>query len=639
MRIDYKSKVKDIYQHPVGRDVVDKILFFMKKPNAVIENPIIGNIRIRTLKWLLKKTFDDYFWEQLLWLLNSEQAVPSDENRNPQKTWWKEAVFYQIYPRSFQDSNGDGIGDLQGIYNRLDYLQSLGIDCIWLSPVYDSPNDDMGYDIRDYQKIMEEMGTMEDFDRLLESVHERGMKLIMDLVVNHTSDEHAWFQDALADENSPYRDYYFFREGTPDQAPNNWVSFFSGPAWRWFPEQERWSMHLFSSKQMDLNWDHPPVRKDIAQMVRWWLDKGVDGFRLDVINYISKRPTLQDGSVGLGELVVFLGIENYLWGPNLHRYLRELRQEAFDPYQAFSVGETPGIGIQMGRLLSGEDRGELDLVFLFDHLETSGNTRYSDYVYDLNYLKDYYINYHQALSANDWISVFFDNHDNPRMLSKVDREGKWTDILAKLLLTIQATMKGTPFFYQGQELGDTNQAFTSIHDMRDVEAINLYTELVDTVGEKQAFNTVLQGSRDHTRVPMQWDDTLYSGFSTTEPWLPRPEIDPTRCVARQEMDKNSVLHYFRELLSLRKKESLLRTGDVRFIGAKKQDYFAYFREKDGQRIFCEFNLSDDKKRRPFVSSAYRYLLGNYNHEEGIGMQGLGSYLEPYEANIFWVENT
>lgn len=638
LRITYDSKVKELYEHPVGRDVVDKILFFMKKPTSIIHNPIVGNLKIKTLKFLLKKTFSPFLWEQLLWLLNSEQAIPSDENRNPSQAWWKEAVFYQIYPRSFQDSNGDGIGDINGIYERLDYLQDIGIDCIWLSPIYDSPNDDNGYDIRDYQAILDEMGTMEDFDRLLEGIHARGMKLIMDLVVNHTSDEHKWFQEALHNPDSPYRNYYFFEDGEPDTPPNNWLSFFSGPAWRWYPEQEKWVLHLFSDKQMDLNWDYAPLRQDIYKMVRWWLDKGVDGFRLDVINYISKRSGLEDGSEELAELVVFRGIENYMWGPNLHRYLRELRKEAFAPYNAFSVGETPGIGIEMGRLLSGEDRGELDLVFLFDHLENPGYTRYSNYHYDLNYLKEYWIKYHSSLSDNDWISVFLDNHDNPRMVSKIDRTGEWTEVLSKLLICLQLTMKGTPFFYQGQEIGDANQAFNNISELRDVESLNLYKEMLPSMGEEATFQYVLQGTRDHARVPMAWDEEAYYGFSTSEPWLPRPKsakaVSP---VSVQEKDKNSVLQFFKQMMQLRKAEVLLRKGDIRFIGAKKKDYFAYFRELDGERIFCEFNLSNDKRRRPFDASSYQVLMSNYPYKQDSTMTEIGQYLEAYQANIYRVK--
>ena len=295
----------------------------------------------------------------------------------------KEAVFYQIYPRSFKDSNGDGIGDLQGIISKLDYIKKLGIDAIWLSPIYDSPNDDNGYDIRDYKKIMDEFGTMEDFDQLLDEVHNRGMGLIMDLVVNHTSDEHQWYQRAISEPDSKYGDYYIFKD-----QPNNWTSIFGGSAWNYVEERNQYALHLFSKKQMDLNWENENLRAEIHDMIRWWLEKGVDGFRLDVINYISKSHGIPDGSESIGKVMGLYGMEHYFYGPNLHRYLRELKEKVFMPYNAFTVGETPGIGMEMSKLLTAEDRNELDMVFSFDHLETPGHYKFDDYRYDLNYLKN-----------------------------------------------------------------------------------------------------------------------------------------------------------------------------------------------------------------------------------------------------------
>ncbi|NLW54372.1 MAG: alpha-glucosidase, partial [Clostridiaceae bacterium] len=613
---------------------IDKILLQLDRSNRMITNPLVSNLRISTVKKLTRDHLDDAFWESFYWLLNLERDKPSESNPNPSWSWWKEAVFYQIYPRSFADSNGDGIGDINGIRSRLDYLQSLGVDALWLSPIYDSPNDDNGYDIRDYKAIMDEMGTMEDFDLLLEEVHDRGMRLIMDLVVNHTSDEHAWFQAALADPESPYRSYYFFRPGA-DGLPNNWVSFFSGPAWRYYPDQDVYTLHLFSEKQPDLNWDHEPVRQDIAEMVRWWLDKGVDGFRLDVINYISKREGLPDGDDTIRDLITYGGIENYYYGPNLNKYLRDLRREAFALYDAFSVGETPGIGLEMGRLLSGEDRKELDLVFNFDQLEPPGKWRYDDYLYDLNYLKKYYIKYHTRLGDNDWMSVFWENHDNPRMISKINPDPRHRRRLAKMMMAWLLTMKGTPFVYQGQELGEVNQKFSSIDDVRDVEAINYFAELSVELGEASAWATILAGSRDHVRVPMNWDETSGNGFSTVEAWLPRPEQDQGWSVAAQEEDSNSVLADFRRLMALRKQYTALRRGSISFVKEKSHNYFAYFRQWQDEKILVEFNLSDLSHLRSQASPGDKLLYTNMKpaEKEGAGRRSL----LPYEAAIYLCE--
>lgn len=636
MRIDKHSRVKDVYRNPLGHDIIEKILLFKNIDSKWVNNPLVRNIKLKHLAALSKKHFNEDFWKRLFELLNQEQDTPTDVNQNPKKTWWKEAVFYQIYPRSFQDSNGDGIGDLQGIISRLDYIQSLGVDAVWLSPIYDSPNDDNGYDIRDYQKIMEEMGTMEDFDQLLEGLHSRGMRLIMDLVINHSSDEHEWFQEALHNPDSDKRNYYFFRDGEEQELPNNWVSFFSGPAWKYFPDQKQWVMHLFSEKQMDFNWEYAPLREELYDMVRWWLEKGVDGFRLDVINYISKEESLANGNPQIGELVKFQGIEQYFYGPNLHRHLRELRSKAFDPYDAFSVGETPGIGIETGRLLSGEDRKELDLIFNFDHLENPGKVRYNHYRYDLNYLKKFYINYHQRISSNDWIAVFLDNHDNPRFLSKIEPEGNYRKALSSMLVTLQATMKGTPFFYQGQELACTDQKFESIEDIRDVEAINLYKNLLVELGKEKAWQVIYDGARDHARVPMAWTTEEKHGFTEGTPWIEGKEKQHGWTVEEQEKDANSALHYFRRLLQLRKQHQALRLGEIRFVAAKKKDYFAYFRELENERFFIECNLSNKSIRRPFFGKEYYYEFGNYDRKTGESMEQIGKQLEAYEVAMYRV---
>lgn len=612
MRIDDQSRLKDLYRNPVGRDVINKVLLQINKPASYVTNPLVANLKMKTARKLLSGKVPDSFWDGLYRLLNSEKDVPSPSNPAPSRPWWKEAVFYQIYPRSFADSNGDGVGDLRGIIGKLDYIKELGADAVWLSPIYDSPNDDNGYDIRDYRAIMAEMGTMEDFDELLEEAHRRGLRLIMDLVVNHTSDEHRWFKEALKDPSGKYGQYYFLRPGKEGELPNNWVSFFSGPAWRYFPEQGLYALHLFSSKQMDLNWENAELREEIYDMVRWWLDKGVDGFRLDVINYISKVPGLPDGDPFVGELMQYYGIEQYFYGPRLHEFLRELRAKAFAPYDAFSVGETPGIGMEMGRLLTGQDRGELDLVFGFDQLENPGKVRFDDYIYDLDYLKHYYINYAEDIGSNDWIAVFWENHDNPRMVSKVDPSGRFRKPLAKLLQTILLTLRGTVFMFQGQELGAANQAFTSIDQLRDVESLNLYKELLEAgKTPEEAFRHVLAGSRDHARVPMAWTRGLNAGFSEGTPWLEAPDAEAAAAwsAEAEAEDPDSVLNYTKAVMALRRARGAFRLGGITFVGAEHKHYFAYVRDgsEDGEgRYFCEFNLSPEPRYR--AAEAGRLLM-------------------------------
>lgn len=625
------SRIREIYAHPVGHDIINRILLQIGKGEGLVNNPLVGNLRLKALPVLSRGQMDDHFLDTILELLNTERDTPPADGGTPAvKAWWKEAVFYQIYPRSFKDSNGDGIGDLRGILEKLDYLKALGVDALWLSPIYDSPNDDNGYDIRDYHKIMAEFGTMEDFDELLAGVHERGMHLIMDLVVNHTSDEHPWFQKALNDPDSLYGDYYFFRD-----KPNNWTSFFSGSAWKCFKERGKnaghavpqYALHLFSSKQMDLNWDNPDVRRGVCDMVRWWLQKGVDGFRMDVINYISKREGLPDGNPGVGTLIGFTGIEHYFYGPHLHEYLRELRREAFAPYGAFTVGETPGVGLQMGKLLTADTRGELDMVFSFDHLETPGHIRYDDYRYDLNYYKKIMIDWMEHYGPHCQASLFYENHDNPRMVSKVDPDPQYRAVLAKLLATMQLTLRGTPFIFQGQELGMVNKKFASVADLRDVESLNLYRELCKTMSEAAAFHKLLVGTRDHARTPMQWTDGHYAGFSDVQPWIGTDD-DCKVCNAEAEMaDTNSVWSYYRALIALRKAHAALVYGDFKPVREKERDLFLYSRRLDNETVYVECNLSRmNKKRRGGLPGGER-LIGNYSDASG-------TQLRPYEASVW-----
>ena len=624
--LDFNSKIKEIYANPIGHDVIYKLLLQLNKKEQLITNPLVGNLKLKTVAGLTRKLLGQEFFTTFLTLLNGEVDTPSWKKGDINKVWWKEAVFYQIYPRSFQDSDGDGIGDLRGILSRLDYLKELGVDVIWLSPIYDSPNDDNGYDIRDYYAILQEFGTMEDFDHLLNEVHRRDMRLIMDLVVNHTSDEHRWFKEAVKDKNSKYHDYYLFRESEDSKEPNNWTSFFSGPAWNYYPELKEWGLHLFSKKQMDLNWENKELRGEISAMICWWLTKGVDGFRMDVINYISKRDGLPEGNDSIGKLMGFYGIEHYYYGPKLHNYLRELKKEAFEPYQAFTVGETPGVGMQMSRLLTGEERKELDMVFSFDHLETPGHVRFEDYRYDLNYLKEYMIDWMENYGDNCWMSIFYENHDNPRMISKINPNPAAREVLGKLLAMLQLTLKGTPFLYQGQEIGSINHAFTGIDQMKDVESINYYAELLPVLGEKEAWKKIMSGSRDHSRTPMQWSYHKNAGFTEGEPWLGTDLDYATWNVAMQREDSNSVWRFYQKLIQLRKEHKALVYGSFEAVNHKKRDIFTYYRRLDKEEFYIEANISDHSLPCQPHDKTFCLLQSNYEDE--------AEQLRPYEAKLY-----
>lgn len=626
IKLDMNSKIKDIYKNPIGHDILYKLLLKLNKKEWLLTNPVIGNLPLKRLASLTKEKFGVEFFETLLKLLNSEPDIPENQNGEIMKQWWKQAVFYQIYPRSFQDSDDDGIGDLMGIVSRLDYLKDLGVDAIWLSPIYDSPNDDNGYDIRDYFGIMKEFGKMEDFDLLLEQIHSRGMKLVMDLVVNHTSDEHPWFQAAITNPDSPYHDYYLFRKSEDGQPPNNWTSFFGGSAWNYYGHRNEWALHLFSKKQMDLNWENEKVRDEIKQMIRWWLSKGVDGFRLDVINYISKAEGLPMGNENIGKLMGYYGIEHYFYGPKLHRYLRELKQEVFEPFSAFTVGETPGTGMEMSKLLTADYRRELDMIFSFDHLETPGHQRFDDYRYDLNYLKEYMCDWMENYGNHCFTSLFYENHDNPRMISKVNPDPQYRLVLAKLLAMLQLTLKGTPFIFQGQEIGSINKQFRSIDDLRDIESINLYHELEPSLGTEAAWKKVLSGSRDHARTPMQWSNTDYAGFSEHTPWIASDSDYELWNVEKQLKDEDSVLNFYKKLIDIRKNHHSLIYGDFKPVDAAKRDIFTYYRILVGESFYVECNLSCRSLRRRRTMKGNQPILSNYPE--------LSDRLRPYEANLY-----
>lgn len=607
-----ENKISELYSNPIGHDAIEKVLLQLGISEKIITNPIVSNVKIRTLEKLAGKKLGSGFFDAMLNLINIEQDTPADGKGTIAEKWWKEAVIYQIYPRSFYDTNGDGIGDLRGIIEKLDYLQELGVTAVWMSPIYDSPNDDNGYDIRDYHKIMQEFGSMSDFDELLLKCHERGMKVIMDLVINHTSDEHEWFRKALENPEGEYGDFYFLRgdDGTKKE-PNNWTSFFSGPAWNYYPKKDIWALHLFSKKQMDLNWDNPKVREKLIEMINWWLEKGVDGFRMDVINYISKTEGLPDGDETIGFMMGYSGIEHYYYGPNLHKYLHEVREKAFEPHDAFSVGETPGVGMKMSQLLTGEERKELDMVFSFDQLETPGHVRWDDYEYDLNYYKKYITDWMLHYGNNCWMSLFYNNHDNPRMASKVSMDKQYTESIQILLAVMQLTLKGTPFIFQGDEMGLVNYPFKSVEEITDVETKGMVAELrAKGKSEEEILHTILAGTREHTRILLPWNE-YPADF--------RDEM----C----QQINTKITDVYKELIALRKSDKTLVYGDFHVLDDAK-DKFTYSRTLGGTTYIVDCNLGKGVQRAYAHTEGFELIFATERKEN------VSSKLAPYEARIW-----
>ena len=605
-----------------GHDIIARLLYSLGMDESIIDKTPLGLMKIGSLKYLSLGKLNDSFIDALLRIFNSLKEETDDDDCEIKRAWWKQAVFYQVYPRSFFDSNNDGIGDIPGIIAKLDHIKSLGVDAIWCSPFYDSPNADNGYDIRDYKKIMKEFGTMEDVDRLIEECHKKDLKLIIDLVMNHSSDEHEWFKKALNGEKR-YEDYYIWQD-----KPNNWSSFFSGSAWRYFPEKGKYGLHLFAEKQMDLNWDKPELREEMYDIANYWLDKGVDGFRLDVVSFISKTPGLPGGDPLIGSLISFTGIEHYFHGPHLDEYLREFSDRCLKPHEAYTVGECPGSGLKMSRMITGDDRNELSQLFSFDHIENPGKTRMDVYDFDLRKMIPELVRWQNQYSNHCWPTIFFNNHDNPRMCSKIDRSDKNSAIINKLLATILLTLKGTPYIYQGDEIGMVDYPFEKIEDYQDIEAINHYQEqLQKGVREEEILKRLLYGSRDHARTPMQWSDKDDAGFSEAEPWL---KVNPNYKqinVEKEEKDGNSVLHHYRKLIALRKDNEALVYGTFTKLKTNK-NIFAYERNLDGKIFLIMINLSDKTRPYPF-RVGQRLLISNY--------EDLSDKLRPYEANIYEVE--
>lgn len=511
--------------------------------------------------------------------------------------WWREAVVYQIYPRSFNDSDGDGIGDIPGIIEKLDYIEDLGVDAVWLNPVYVSPMVDMGYDIADYRAIDDLFGTMDDWRALRDGLHERDIRLIMDLALNHTSDQHDWFQASRADPDGPYGDYYIWREGDPDQPPNNWKSIFGGSAWTYDEEREAHYLHLFHESQPDLNWEHPPVREDLYDVMAWWAERGVDGYRLDVINLLSKAPGLPDGDPDAS--TDYLGGEHFIDGPRIHEFLGAMDRRVFEPHDIMTVGELVDGSVERAREYVGAD-GPLDLVFNFDHLKVDYGERGRWDVDDLDLVefKAVLSAWQDGLGDEGWNSVFLNNHDQPRSLSRFGDPDRYRRESATLLATLVLTLRGTPFLYQGEEIGMTNHTFGSLEELHDVDTIQNVRALMDERGVdsfEAVRDVVNYRSRDHSRTPMQWTDGPNGGFTRGEPWLPVNGNYETVNVERAVASSDSVWSYYRDLIDLRASMPVLIYGDYRLHYASHPTVFAYERRLDDVRLFVALNLSDEQQ--------------------------------------------
>lgn len=550
------------------------------------------------------------------------------------KKWWKEAVVYQVYPRSFKDSNNDGIGDLRGIIEKIDHLDQLGVDAVWLNPVYKSPNDDNGYDISDYQAIMDEFGTMEDLEVLMEQLHKRDIKLIMDLVLNHSSDEHQWFKESRKSKDNPYRDYYIWRDGKNDGPPNNWKAFFGGSAWKYDQKTDQYYLHLFSQKQPDLNWENSKLRQEIYDMINWWLEKGVDGFRLDVINLISKDQRFPDGKKdGLA------GHEYFANGPRVHEFIQEMAENTYNNYDAMTVGETPFVDKDEAIKFVKEERKEFSMVIPFEHLEfdrKEGWDKITDW--ELKELKDLMSEWQYKLQENNsWTSLYFCNHDQPRIVSRYGDDGKYRKESAKMLGTMLHTLRGTPFIYQGEEIGMTNISFDSLEDFDDIETRGYIKEMQEKgeMSKEEILEIANYRTRDNARTPMHWDDSEYAGFSEVKPWLKMNSNYPEINVEKDLNSDDSVFKYYQKMIFLRKKHPVFVYGKYNILLEEDQNIYAYQRQGKENNLLVLLNFSENEVDYDLSSELElkeaELILNNYQKESNFELEG---NLRPYEAGVY-----
>lgn len=551
------------------------------------------------------------------------------------KDWWKNSVVYQIYPRSFKDSNGDGFGDLQGVIEKLDYLKELGIDVIWLSPVFDSPQDDNGYDISDYRSIYEKFGTNEDMEELIEKAHERGIKIVLDLVVNHTSDEHAWFVESRKSKDNEYSDYYIWKDPKADGSePNNWGSSFCGSAWEYCEERGQYFLHFYSKRQPDLNWENPKVRQEVYDLMKFWMEKGADGWRMDVIASISKDQDYPDYPEKPGRKY-YTG-KYHSNGPRLHEFIHEMNQEVLSKYDCMTVGEAPGSTPEVARLFTDPKREELNMIFTFEHMNIdrapgSVNRKWALKPFDLCELKQVMSRWQNKLYGQGWNALYFENHDQPRVISRWGNDTNYREECAKAFATILHGMQGTPYVYQGEEIGMTNVHF-NLEDYEDIEVRNAYQELVineKTISEEEFQKAVWNKSRDNARTPMQWDDTEHAGFTTGTPWFQvsdrYEEINVKNALAK----KDSIFYYYKKLIALRHQEPLLTEGDYQLLLEEDKHIFAYLRSTEKECWLVAANLSEKtvcaEKLKEFAGEKQEIMISNYERS------GIDKAFRPYEA--------
>ena len=557
------------------------------------------------------------------------------------KAWWKESVVYQIYPRSFKDSNGDGIGDLRGIIQKLDYLKDLGADVIWLSPVYKSPNDDNGYDVSNYQDIMDEFGTLADWEEMLAEMHKRDIKLMMDLVVNHTSDEHPWFMESRKSKDNPYRDFYIWRPGRDGHEPNNWRSHFSGSAWQYDEITDEYYLHLFTKKQPDLNWENPKVREEVYKMMDWWLQKGVDGFRMDVINMISKVPGLPDATPTNNDRYQYGG-QYFCNGPRMMEYLTEMKEKVLSKYDIMTVGETPNVSTEDAVMIVHSETGALNMVFQFEHMgldSTDGEgSRRSVKRWKLADLKAVTTRWQKNLEKDAWNSIYLANHDQPRAVSRFGNDSRFRVESAKMLATFTHMLQGTPYIYQGEEIGMTNVPFKSINDYRDVETLNMYKEMVEEKGvdPDDMLKIFHAKSRDNARTPVQWDSSDQAGFTTGTPWI---KVNPNYKeinVALALADPNSVFHYYKKLIQLRKENPIMVYGTYNLILASHEEIYAFTRTLDDDRLLVILNFSENTPEfnlpENITYATSDLLISNYKVDSSDDIHKIT--LRPYEARLY-----
>ena len=552
------------------------------------------------------------------------------------KTWWKESIVYQIYPISFKDSNGDGLGDLRGIIEKLDYIKSLGVNVIWLSPVYPSPNDDNGYDVSDYCAIQPQFGTMEDFDELLAGIHQREMKLVMDLVANHTSDEHNWFVESRSSRDNEKRDYYIWKEGKAGQKPNNWESFFGGDAWEYDEETGEYYLHLFTRKQPDLNWENPKVRAEVYDVMRFWLNKGINGFRMDVISLISKRNFKDTPFTDFNETIS----EVYANGPKIHDFLQEMNREVIAKNDIMTVGEGPGITLANGLNYVNEDRKELNMIFHFDHmfLDHGPNGKFDPVTYDFVAFKKIFSDWDKALGDKGWNSIFLGNHDFPRMLSRFGNDAEFHEESGKLFALMLLTMRGTPYIYQGDEIGMTNVAFPNFEDYRDVETLNL-TKTRNSEELAEILPAVHWQGRDNARTPMQWSGEYNAGFSSGLPWIKVNENHGQLNVEMQEKNPRSILHFYRKMITIRKTYPALVYGTFECITPEDQNLFVYTRKDEEYELMVVLNFSSENQKykmpTAFDGAVFIKIVCNYRISEEVKEGAID--LKPWEAILLKIK--